>query len=142
MQTFSRLPPKSVAKRHSGRTLYAKAQSEPYAREENTTAAGLTCHLKEAVRARNSIGTGFSETAQLNNAASCECLNACRRSLLKRKEGPADSAYHSGDMLPKGSSALSRVSGHCDPTITPVDIQPCVAVNCESIAKAPSTSVS
>ena len=28
-------------KRHSGRTLYAKAQSEPYAREENTTAAGL-----------------------------------------------------------------------------------------------------
>jgi len=28
-------------KRHSGRTLYAKAQSEPYAREENITAAGL-----------------------------------------------------------------------------------------------------
>jgi len=27
--------------RHSGRTLYAKAQSEPYAREENLTAAGL-----------------------------------------------------------------------------------------------------
>jgi len=39
---FSRLPPKSVArKRHSGRPLYAKAQSEPYAREENATAAGL-----------------------------------------------------------------------------------------------------
>ena len=41
-------------KRHSGRTLYAKAQSEPYAREENNS-SGLTCHLKEAVRARNFI---------------------------------------------------------------------------------------
>jgi hypothetical protein len=81
------------------------------------------------------IETGFSETAHLNNVASCECL-------LKRKEEPADSAYDSGDMLPKGSSALSPVFGHCDPIITPVDIQPCVAVNCESIAKAASTSVS
>jgi len=88
------------------------------------------------------IGTGFSETAHLNNVASCECLNVCRRSLLKRKEGPADSAYDSGDMLPKGSSALSPASGHCDPIITPLVIQPCVAVNCESIAKAASTSVS
>src|SRR5215469_13270047 len=42
-------------KRHSGRTLYAKAQSEPYARKENTTAAGLPATQKKAVRARNSI---------------------------------------------------------------------------------------
>ena len=41
--------------RHSGRTLYAKAQSEPYAREEKYNSSGLTCHLKEAVRVRNSI---------------------------------------------------------------------------------------
>ena len=45
---FSRLPPKSVARQeHSGRTLYAKAQSEPYAREENTTAAGLPATYKK-----------------------------------------------------------------------------------------------
>jgi|SRR6516162_7087780 len=40
--------------RHSGRTLYAKAQSEPDAREENITAAGLPA-TKKPVRARNSI---------------------------------------------------------------------------------------
>src|SRR5215469_18746554 len=34
-------------KRHSGRTLYAKAQSEPYAREENTTAAALPATFKK-----------------------------------------------------------------------------------------------
>ena len=56
MQNISRDCHRRVlpGKRHSGRTLYAKAQSEPYAREENSS--GLTCHLKEAVRARNSIG--------------------------------------------------------------------------------------
>src|SRR5215469_2770054 len=53
MQNISRDCHRRVlpGKRHSGRTLYAKAQSEPYA----YNSSGLTCHLKEAVRARNSI---------------------------------------------------------------------------------------
>src|SRR5262250_1884980 len=48
MQNISRDCHRRVlpGKRHSGRTLYAKAQSEPYAREENTTAAGLPASFK------------------------------------------------------------------------------------------------
>jgi len=49
MQNISRDYDRRVlpGKRHSGRTLYAKAQSEPYAREENTTAAGLPATQKK-----------------------------------------------------------------------------------------------
>src|SRR6516165_10880966 len=49
MQNISRNCNRRVlpGKRHSGRTLYAKAQSEPYAREENTTAAGLPATQKK-----------------------------------------------------------------------------------------------
>src|SRR5262249_23204675 len=43
MQNISRDCHRRVlpGKRHSGRTLYAKAQSEPYAREENITPAAF-----------------------------------------------------------------------------------------------------
>jgi hypothetical protein len=49
MQNISRDCHRRVlpGKRHSGRALYAKAQSEPYAREENTTAAGLPATQKK-----------------------------------------------------------------------------------------------
>ena len=74
MQNISRDCHRRVlpGKRHSGRTLYAKAQSEPYAREEKYNSSGLTCHLKEAVRARNSIACNHV-TRGRDSRSQCLC---------------------------------------------------------------------
>src|SRR5215469_16595754 len=41
--------------RHSGRTLYAEGSVRALCQGREYNSSGLNCHLKEAVRARNSI---------------------------------------------------------------------------------------
>jgi hypothetical protein len=65
---FSRLPPKSVARQEAlWQDTLREGSVRALCQGREYNSSGLTCHLKEAVRARNSIGAWMDGTIVLDD---------------------------------------------------------------------------